>query len=218
MAGHDPLTTSIIGSVVILLITTYLAHGISRQTTVALFSTFFALMVTAWLSSVMVGIAHLSGFTEETASLQFGLTKAVNVQGLLLGGIIIGTLGALNDVTTTQAASVFELAATDTKLGFAKLYEKGFSIGREHVVSLVNTLVLAYAGSSLALFLFLILNPQKVPLWVMVNSEEISDEIVRTLAGSLGLILVVPIVTLFAAMICDKKIRSKVTDILLALK
>lgn len=216
--GADPLLISIYGSIAILLLTTYLAHGVSKQTTVALIATFISLMLTAWLSSLFVNVTHLSGFTEETSSLQFGATSNISVKGLLLGGIIIGTLGALNDITTTQAAAVFELSATDTKLKFRELFRKSFSIGREHVVSMVNTLVLAYAGSALALFLFIILNPLKLPLWVMINSEDISDEIVRTLSGSIGLILVVPIVTLFAVFVCNDEVKRAAKQIFHSLK
>jgi uncharacterized membrane protein len=218
LGGADPLLTSIYGSLAILLLTTYLAHGVSKQTSVALLSTFIVLMLTAWLSSLFVNLTHLSGFTEETSSLQFGSTSNISVKGLLLGGIIIGTLGALNDITTTQAAAVFELAATDIKLTFRHLFAKSFSIGREHVVSMVNTLVLAYAGSALALFLFIILNPLKLPVWVMINSEDISDEIVRTLAGSMGLVLVIPIVTLLAVLVCNQEVKRAARQIFHSLK
>lgn len=204
LAGQNPLVISILGSVIILLITTYLAHGISKTTTVALLSTFVSLLLTAFIASFFVNLAGLTGLNEETASLQFGLTKAINLHGLLLGGIIIGTLGALNDITTTQAAAVFQLAKTDKSLSIEKLFEKGFLIGREHVASLINTLVLAYAGSSLVVFIFLVLNPTKVPYWVIINSELVSGEIVRTIAGSMGLMLVVPIATLAAAVAVKK--------------
>lgn len=204
IAGHNPLFISIVGSLVILLITTYLAHGISRATTIALLSTCGALLLTAFISNFFVSLAGLTGLNEETASLQFGATHAINLHGLLLGGIIIGTLGALNDITTTQATAVFELAKTDPKLSIEILFQKGFLIGREHVASLINTLVLAYAGSSLVIFIFLVLNPAKVPYWVIFNSELVSGEIVRTVAGSMGLILVVPIVTLASAIAVKK--------------
>jgi uncharacterized membrane protein len=208
LAGANPLVSSIITSIAILLVTTYLAHGISRQTTVALFSTFLSLMITVAIASFFVSGTLLSGMNGETSTLLFGPTSKINFQGLLLAGIIIGTLGALNDITTTQAATIFELAKHDPKAKFEKLFLAGFRVGREHIVSMVNTLVLAYAGSALALLLFFVLNPQKIPYWVIVNNEDISDEIVRTLAGSMGLILVVPIVTIFAALMCDKKVQA----------
>ncbi len=208
LSGSNPLQTSIIASLVILLITTYLAHGVSKQTTVALFSTFVSLMITVFLSSFFVRVTELSGMTSENSTLLFGPTSHINLQGLLLAGIIIGTLGALNDITTTQSATIFELAQHEEKASFQKLFVKGFYIGREHIVSMINTLVLAYAGSALALLLFFVLNPQKIPYWVIINNEDLSDEIIRTLAGSMGLILVVPIVTFFAAFVFDKKVQQ----------
>lgn len=198
--GQNPLAISIIGGLIILFITTYIAHGISRQTTIALAGTVIALLLTALFSTGFVQLSHLAGLgSEDIANLQTGATSIINLQGLLLGGIIIGTLGALNDVTVTQSAAIFELMQTDAGLSFVQLMKKGFRIGREHILSLVNTLVLAYAGSSLFIFIFLVLNPQHVPYWVILNSETITDEIVGTVAGSIGLILAVPIVTLLAS-------------------
>jgi uncharacterized membrane protein len=208
LAGADPLRTCVYASLGILFVTTYLAHGVSRQTTVALLSTFVALMATVGLSSILAAIAHITGFNSDAMELQFGPAGSINMKGLLLGGTIIGTLGALNDITTTQAAAIFELARTDRTLTFLALFRKGFGIGREHAVSLVNTLMLAYAGASLILFLFVGLNPQHVPLWVMLSSEDTSDEVVRMVAGSLGLLLVIPIVTTLAAALCDQGLAA----------
>ena len=198
--GADPLLVSIIGSVAIVLITTYLAHGISRQTTLALIATFIALIIAASLSIFAVKLTSLAGIGDEEAVslLLAGKTSNLNLQGLLLGGIIIGTLGALNDITTTQVAAIFELKKTDKHLNFTKLITKASSIGREHAVSLVNTLILAYAGSSLAIFIFFLINPGNYPLWVIINSEIIMDEVVRSLAGTVGLILAIPIVNILA--------------------
>ncbi len=208
ISGQSPLLVSILGSLIILVVTTYLAHGVSRQTTVALISTFISLMVTIFISNYFVNFTGLTGLNDETSMLIFGSTSNINLQGLLLAGVIIGTLGALNDITTSQSATVFELSRTDTRLKFAKLFSKGMVVGREHILSMVNTLVLAYAGSSLILFIFIVLNPARVPPWVIINSELISDEIVRTISGSIGLLLVVPIVTAIATMVCDKKFKS----------
>lgn len=204
LKGNDPISISIYGSIVILLITTYLAHGVSKQTTIALFSTFIALILTSLISAFSIDVAKLTGLNEETSILQFGMTNVINLKGLLLAGIIIGTLGALNDITTTQAAAVFELSKTDSKLSIKQLFNKGFLIGKEHIASLINTLVLAYAGSSLVIFIFFSLNPMHIPYWVIINNELLSGEVVRTIAGSIGLMLVVPISTIFAAIAAKK--------------
>lgn len=213
LQGANPLVVSIIGSLIILFVTTYLAHGVSKQTTVALLSTFIALVFSVVLSYLFVHLTHLTGTNDETMTLQFGQTGKINLQGLLLAGIIIGTLGALNDITTTQAATVFSFAREHVGASFKKLFSIGFEIGREHIVSMVNTIVLAYAGSALVIFLFFVFNPQHMPWWVILNNEDISDEIVRTLAGSMGLVLVVPIVTVFAALVSDAKVTEFFSDV-----
>lgn len=205
LAGHDALFITITGALFIMVTTIYLSHGFSRQTTVAIIATFLALLITGVLAIYFVNLLALQGLgSEENMALQFG-ADFINLQGILLGGIIIASLGVLDDTTTTQSATIFELARTNTKLTFGQLVEKGLGIGKEHIAALVNTLVLAYAGVSLSLFIFFVLNPQKQPYWVLLNSENIMEEIVRTIAGSIGLILAVPITTLLAAWIVSQK-------------
>ncbi|CAN5355630.1 hypothetical protein BH10PAT1_BH10PAT1_5300 [soil metagenome] len=201
ITGSNPLFITVIGSVVILFFSTYLAHGISKQTTIALISTFIALIIAISFSFAMVNFAKLAGIGDDEAVslLNASSTSLINLQGLLLSGIVIGTLGALNDITTTQSATIFELKETNKNLKFNELIKKGSRVGREHIVSLVNTLVLAYAGSSLAIFIYFVFNPSKQPLWVLLNNEVIVDEIVRTIAGTCGLILAIPICTYIAS-------------------
>ncbi len=202
LSGHDPLLISIIGSIIILFFSTYIAHGVSKQTSVALAATFIGLFITAALAVSMTTFSKLTGIgNEDFASLQMGATSIINLKGLFLAGIIIGTLGALNDVTISQSATIFELARSEPKIKLENLIKKSFLIGREHILSLVNTLVLAYAGSALFIFIFIVLNPAKVPYWVILNTETISGEIAATIVGSSGLILAVPIVTLLASCI-----------------
>ncbi len=210
LAGKDPLFISIAGALVILFATIYLAHGLSRQTTIALISTFITLVITGIISILAVKLAHLSGMgSEEAYSLQLGVTSNINLQGLLLGGIIIGALGVLDDITTTQSAAVFEIAKHDPKQNFNELLRSGLNIGKEHISSLVNTLVLAYAGASLPIFILFIVNPRGVPMEIILNSEIIAEEIVRTLAGSAGLVLAVPIATALSAWSITKNRRDK---------
>jgi uncharacterized membrane protein len=151
------------------------------------------------LADLIVGLAHLSGRgSDEALFLQTGYLETVNLRGLLLGGIVLGALGVLDDITTAQAAAVEEISRADPGLGVRDLYRRGLSVGREHITSLVNTLVLAYAGASLPLFILFTLNTNQ-PLWVTLNSEFVAEEIARTIIGSLALTLAVPITTALAA-------------------
>lgn len=205
----DPLTVSIIGSCVILFVTTFLAHGFSKQTAIAVGSTFLALFATYILSILFVDFAHLVGLgTEDSYLLEISPNQAINPKGLLLGGIIISTLGALNDITTTQVASIFALFKANKEQNMFHLFEHGMNIGKEHIASLVNTLVLAYAGTSLPIFIFLILNPNHLPMWVILNTQQFGEEIVRTVAGSIGLMLSVPIATALATYLVPKILKK----------
>lgn len=197
LVGRNPLLISIIGSFIIMLVSIYLAHGINIKTHLAIISTFITLVLSGILSVVFVNMALLSGLgSEEAYSLILSQTAQINFKGLLLGGIIIGALGILDDVTTTQSAALFQLYEVNSKLSFEELFRRGIAIGKEHVAATVNTLVLAYAGSSLALFLVFYISGKNQPLWMIINSEIVAEEIIRALAGSTGLILAVPITTL----------------------
>jgi uncharacterized membrane protein len=134
---------------------------------------------------------------------------SIDMQGLLLGGIIIGALGVLDDTTTTQSATIFALSEANEKMKVKDLIIKGLQVGKEHITALVNTLVLAYAGVSLPIFIFLVLNPLNQPIWVILNSEMLVEEIARTIAGSVGLILAVPITTVLAAFFSRYSVKIK---------
>lgn len=206
LKGSDPLTITLIGATIIILLTTYLAHGVSWKTTIALSSTLVSIFLTAGLAILAVSFTNISGIGNEDAfALQVGTTNIINLKGLFLSGIIIATLGALNDITTTQAMTILELKKADPKLKFVALFGKGFSVGKEHIASLVNTLILAYVGSAFAVFIFFVLNPAKVPYWIVLNSELVSDEVVKILAGSIGLLLSVPIVTFLASLVFSRR-------------
>lgn len=204
-AGENPVFISITGSLIIMLFSLYLAHGISRRTSAAVLGTFLSLTLTAFLASLFVSLSKLSGFSSEEATfLSMFPGMQVNLKGILLGGIIIGSLGVLDDITISQSAAVFELKDANKSLKFKDLWARGLRIGREHIASLVNTLVLAYAGASLPLLLLFSLNGGE-PLNVLLNREMIATEIVRTLVGSLGLVAAVPITTAIAAAFTSRK-------------
>jgi len=201
LKGQNPLVISVVGCLFIMVTTIYLAHGFSRKTTIAVISTFLTLVGTALLSSLFVQMTSLTGLgSEDAASLRFAVSTAnIDFRGLLLGGILIGTLGVLDDVTTGLSASVYELIKANPKISFWQLFNSGLSIGKEHISSLVNTLVLAYAGASLPIFITIVINPNHYPLWIVLNDGMIMEEVVRTLAGSIGLVAAVPLTTLMAS-------------------
>lgn len=210
LAGRDPLTIIILGSIFILVTTMYLAHGFKTSTHVALASTVVALLVVSLLAALFVEIAKLTGLGSEDAyALQFAQGTSINFQGLFLGGIIIGALGVLDDITTSLSAAISELKKVNPGLTYNQLVTSGIRIGSEHTSSLVNTLVLAYASVGLPIFLLILINPTNQPLWAIINSEIVSEEIVRTLAGSIGLVLAVPITTFIAAWAVDTKLSNE---------
>jgi len=197
--GQDPFLTCILGALIITPISIYLAHGFNKRTTLSLASTLISIFISAILSVVFVDVARLFGTGSEDAFiLKTGLLADINLKGLLLGGIIFGAVGVLDDVTTAQTAAIDEISKANKNLKFKELMVKGISVGKEHISSLVNTLVLAYVGSSFPLLLLFSLN-NDVPIWVKYNSEFIVEEIIRTLIGSTTLVLAVPISTLIAA-------------------
>lgn len=206
LAGRSPLLISILGSLIILVSSLYLAHGFKTKTHLAVLATFITLIITGILGILFTQMSLLTGLgSEEAYSLTLGQTGNINFKGLLLGGIIIGALGSLDDVTTSQIAAIFELHQLNENIKFEELIKRGIRIGREHVAGMVNTLILAYAGASLALFILFYLGAEGKPFWLILNSEVIAEEIVRSLAGSIGLVIAVPLSTLLASYYLKKK-------------
>lgn len=199
MAGESPLIISGIGAVAITVSSLFLAHGFTRRTFLAFSATIFVLALAFGLAYVSVMWATLSGAsTEEAIFLQVGYLQTLDLRGLLLGGLVIGALGVLDDVTTAQIAAVEEISRANRSLNARELYRRGLSVGREHIASLVNTLALAYVGASFPLFLLFSL-PDNPPLWVILNGEMITEEMLRALIGGSALMLAVPISTALAA-------------------
>lgn len=197
LAGWDPVVVSLLGVGGILLLAIYFVHGVSWSTTAALVGTYAAVAVTMALGLGFSDAARLTGLGTEDAVFLLSAAPQVALRGLLLAGLLIGALGALTDITIVQASVVRELAHTDPTLRLRELYRRGMNVGRDHVGSLVNTLVLAYTGAGLSLFI--LLNLGEVPLARAVNLELVASEVVHTLVGSIGLILAVPITTILAA-------------------
>ncbi len=203
-SGDNPALTAAIGALFIIPLTYYLSHGFNKKTTIAIAGTIGALVATIILAVVFIGKAHLTGFSSDEASfLQIMHQGNIDIKGLLLAGIIIGVLGVLDDVTISQAAIVFQLREANPRSHAPEVYHRAMAVGKDHIASMVNTLVLVYAGSSLPLLL--LFSDKARPFSEIINLEIVAEEIIRALVGSSGLILAVPLTTLLATLITEIK-------------
>lgn len=197
LAGSNPVVVAIVGASVIAFASLYLAHGFNSPTNVALLSTLAALALTGFLAWVFIELTTLTGLSDENAAFLDSLGVHLDPRGLLLAGVVIGSLGVLDDVTVTQVSAVGELHRARPDAGFQELYRSALRIGRDHISSTVNTLFLAYAGAALPLLL--LFTQVRQPITTTAMQEVVAVEIVRTLVGSIGLIASVPIATGMAA-------------------
>jgi uncharacterized membrane protein len=202
LEGRSPVAVSVVGAAAIMFVALYLAHGFNAQTTTAVLGTLGSLLLVGVLAWIFVGASHFSGLASEEAGFLQAAAGKVSLQGLLLGGIVIGSLGVLDDVTVTQASAVWELHQANPAYGFARLFSAGLRIGRDHIASTVNTLVLAYAGASLPLLVLFTLSNRD--LGGVLTGELVATEVVRTLVGSLGLVAAVPLTTALAAFAAER--------------
>jgi uncharacterized membrane protein len=197
LSGYDPMLTSLCVSAVILAVVLYTTHGLTAKTTIAYVGTMGAVCVTCIIAWIAVGGLKLTGFGSDAAvALNFATNGRLDFGGLLLGSIIIGILGMLDDVSVTQVSVVRQLKAANNNLGPYALYSRAIVVGKDHIGSLVNTLALAYVGVSLPLVL-LFANADAT-LMLTLNQEVVAAELVRIVIGSIGLILAVPFSTLVA--------------------
>lgn len=196
LAGRSPFLVALFGALAVMVATLYLTHGVNERTTSAVIGTAFALAVTIVLGLVFIDATALTGFASEEANLARFSVEGLDLQGLVLAGLIIAALGVLDDVTVSQASTVFAIHDADPRQSWATVFRRAMAVGRDHIASTVNTLVLAYAGASLALLV--VLTTSGLPLGELLTSEVVAEEIVKTLVGSLGLISAVPLTTALA--------------------
>jgi uncharacterized membrane protein len=205
LAGRDPVLVTIIGAFGLLAVTQYLIYGWSMKTHAAIGGILLSLIITGLAASIFVSTTRLTGYgAEEVGYLQV-VAGSLNPRGLLLAGILIGAVGVLDDLTISQASAVFELSQANSTMGVRELYRRAMNIGRDHIASTVNTLVLAYVGAALPLLLLFAVYPQ--PFGQIVNREFVAEEVVQTLVGSLGLVAAVPLTTLLACLFTDRRSR-----------
>lgn len=203
LKGYSPILMSIAISSLIIVLGSYITHGFNKTTSSAVFGMIITVVLTGVLAYASIDIAKLTGFeSDEAVYLNLSTRGSIDISGILLSGIMIGLLGVLYDVAIGQAISVEELHKIAPNVSRRKIYLRALRMGREHIGALVNTLAIAYVGTSLPLLLLFSLSDSST--LVMINKEIFSAEIIRTLIGSIGLILAVPITTLISVFIVVK--------------
>jgi uncharacterized membrane protein len=198
LAGYNPAFTTVAVAAVVLAFVLFGTHGINPRTLIAFGGTYSAVAVTGIVAYFSVDLMRFTGFgSDASVYLNFATSGQLDLAGLLLGGIIVGILGVLDDVSITQASIVQELKRANPRYHFIDLYRSAIRVGKDHIGSLVNTLALAYVGVSLPLIL--LFAKTESSWWASLNQEVIAAEVVRIIIGSIGLILAVPLTTVVAA-------------------
>ena len=200
--GNNAVAVALVTASVIAFVALFLAHGFGIATVVSLLSMFASLLLTALLAWIFVGYSKLTGFGDDATYLLVGITEDLDLRGIVLAGVVIGSLGVLDDVIVTQVSSVWELKRADPTLGTMELFTPALRIGRDHISSTVNTLFLAYAGAALPLLLLFTESAQS--LSSVMTRELVAAEVVRALVGSIGLVASVPVSTWLAAKVLTR--------------
>lgn len=196
LAGHSPVLVAIVGSLDIMIIVLYLAHGFSHRTTAALFGSIFGIVFTAVAGAMVTRWLRFTGIsTTEESSLSISV-PGIQMNDILTATIVIAGLGVLNDITVSQASVVWEMRALNPHLSRRRIYASAMRVGRDHIASSIYTLVFAYAGSMLVVLLLIYAFPKD--LIELVTSEQLGQEVIRTLVGATGLVLSMPVTTLCA--------------------
>lgn len=197
--GENAVAVAVAGSIAVMTVVLYLSHGFSAKTTTALLGTILGLVISGGLAAWSASAGHLNGLSSEENYTVSQLTGGLDLSGIIVCGIIVAGLGVLNDVTITQVSAVWEVRAHAPHLDARALFTSGMRVGRDHLASTVYTIAFAYAGAALPTLLLIDLYQQ--PLVQVLTSGQIAEEIVRTLVGSIGLILAIPATTLLAALV-----------------
>lgn len=197
--GHNPILVSSLTCITIIISTLLIVSGFNRKTFAAIIGTLSGVLIAGILALTIGSAARITGFgNDETQMLmQISLDVKLNFQGLLFAGIIIGSAGAIMDVGMSISSAVQELKETNPELKPYALMKSGMNIGRDIMGTMSNTLILAYTGGALQLMLLLLV--VDVPMVKIFNMDYLSAEIVRALAGSIGLVFTIPLTAFIAA-------------------
>lgn len=197
LKGYNPVLIASFISVILLFSVMLITHGRNKVTYSALLGCSIAIFITIVTSYVTILSANITGFVDETSSyLYFNTEGIINFPLLVVASMIIGVIGVVDDGAITQAGIVAELKSLNKNLSNTEYYNRAMRVGSDHAGAMINTLVLAYVGSALPLLL--LMYTSHLDFLFLVNKEIIATEILKSLIGSIGLLLAIPLTTIFA--------------------
>lgn len=206
LSGGSAFAACVVTAFAIGTVSVYISHGFNRRALISILAIAAILCVTTALALLGSFIAQLSGVVDEASGYIALYRSHIDLSGVLVGGIIIATLGVLDDVVTTQVATADEILKTDSRLSRMNLFRRTMSVGNEHIAALINTLVLAYVGVSLPTLLLFLSEPSMLSVAATVNTEFLAHEVVRALVSSIALVLAVPISTGVAVVLLKSRL------------
>lgn len=197
--GHNPMLVAIVSTIIIILISFILISGFTRKSFVAIIGTVGGTIIAGILAKVFTDLCSITGLaSEEVNFLITYMDTVIDYRGLYLSGVLIGAIGVVMDVSMSITSVIFELKTQNPNMNFAELVGSGLKVGRDIMATMVNTLILAYVGGAMPILL--VFHFMRMPLGSLVSMEILSTEIIRSLCGSIGLILTIPLTSLVASM------------------
>ncbi|WP_308121848.1 YibE/F family protein [Actinotalea ferrariae] len=211
IAGRPAAAVAVVSATGIMVVVLYLVHGFSARTSTALVGTVVGILLTAGIGAWATGATHLTGLGGENSLDLLQLAPGMSLSGVLLCGLVLAGLGVLNDVTITQASAVWELRASSPTASRREVFARAMRIGRDHIASTVYTVAFAYVGAALPLVLLVAMSDRAV--LDVLSAGEVAEEIVRTLVGSIGLVLAIPVTTALGALVAGPGSLASADDV-----
>ena len=209
LKGANPIPISIAISIGVTIVTIFLVSGVNSKGISAILGTIAGVIIAGVISYIVGNMAHLTGLSAEAATMLIYIPQkiAFDFKNLLFSGIILGSLGAVMDVGMSIASSIEEIYKANNKLSIKELFQSGMNVGRDIMGTMINTLILAYTGTSIPILLLFM--AYETSMTKIINLDIIATEIVRSLSGSIGLILTIPITALIASLLIKKEASKK---------
>jgi uncharacterized membrane protein len=208
LSGFNSLILVVFGGIILLSFSMFITYGFNKKSLSAFLSSVSGLFITIILTLIFLPLSKMTGFASEEASFLAGIFTNISMRDVLFVGICVGILGILDDVTVNQSSLTFQLVSVKPKLSKSQIFFKSLAVGKDHMASMVNTLIIAYAGASFPLFLLLI-KDTNASLMSILNMEVISEEILRMLIGSIGIIVTIPISAYIATVFAKQVVKRK---------